>query len=161
MTQRKTKAKPKTAIEKRDASLGKTVKKKTVRRSKTTKSDTLKKKLLESLEASLGIVTDGCKIANVARSTYYDYYNTDPEFKNHVDSISEMAIDFAESKLHNLINEGNPASTIFYLKTKGKQRGYVERQEIHAHVKSYEQGEWDGKETPEAYLQRTLSQTTK
>ena len=35
-----------------------------------------------------------------------------------------------ESHLHKLIRDGNPAATIFFLKTKGKNRGYVERQEI-------------------------------
>jgi len=28
------------------------------------------------------------------------------------------------------VKEGNPAATIFFLKTKGKKRGYIERQEI-------------------------------
>jgi len=32
--------------------------------------------------------------------------------------------------LHKQIGEGNTSATIFYLKTKGKNRGYVERQEI-------------------------------
>jgi len=39
-------------------------------------------------------------------------------------------LDFAEHHLHKLISQGNPAATIFLLKTKGKGRGYVERQEI-------------------------------
>jgi hypothetical protein len=38
-----------------------------------------------------------------------------------------MTIDFAESQLHKQIKEGSTAATIFFLKTKGKQRGYVER----------------------------------
>jgi hypothetical protein len=32
--------------------------------------------------------------------------------------------------LFKLIKEGNVAATIFYLKTQGKQRGYIERQEV-------------------------------
>jgi hypothetical protein len=47
-----------------------------------------------------------------------------------VEELSEVAIDFAESHLHKLIKDGNPAATIFFLKTKGKGRGYIERQEI-------------------------------
>ena len=43
-----------------------------------------------------------------------------------------MAIDFAESQLHKQIRDGNSTATIFFLKTKGKKRGYVERQEIEA-----------------------------
>ena len=39
-------------------------------------------------------------------------------------------MDFAETHLHKLIQEGNPAATIFFLKTKGKRRGYVETQDI-------------------------------
>ena len=42
-------------------------------------------------------------------------------------------MDFAESHLYKLVKEGNPAATIFFLKTKGKARGYVERQEVEIH----------------------------
>jgi hypothetical protein len=89
-----------------------------------------KKRLLEALEESLGVVTDACKIADVSRSAFYGYYNDDAEFKAAVDSIDDMAIDFAESQLHNQIKDGVPVSTIFYLKTRGKKRGYVEKQEV-------------------------------
>jgi len=54
----------------------------------------------------------------------------DEEYKQAVQELGDVALDFAESKLHKLIDQGNPAATIFYLKTKGKERGYVERQEI-------------------------------
>lgn len=96
---------------------------------KPTKSDILKKKLVEALEASLGVVTSACKIAEVNRSTFYEWYKNDEEFAKQVDSIGDIAIDFAESQLHKQIKEGNSTSTIFYLKTKGKKRGYVERTE--------------------------------
>jgi|9_EtaG_2_1085328.scaffolds.fasta_scaffold16814_2 hypothetical protein len=86
-----------------------------------------KKKILEALEKSLGIVTTACKIAGVHRSTYYEYYNTDEEFKKECDDMSNIVLDFAESQLHKQIKDGNPSSTIFYLKTKGKNRGYYEK----------------------------------
>jgi hypothetical protein len=93
-------------------------------------SDILKKRLLEALEKSLGIVTSACKKAKVARSTYYEYLHNDPDFKAEVESIQDMALDFAETKLMQSINNGSDTATIFYLKTKGKKRGYVERQEL-------------------------------
>ena len=97
---------------------------------KPTRSDILKKKLVKALEKSLGVVTTACKNVDVARSTFYDWYNADEVFKKEVDSIGDIAIDFAESQLHKQIQDGNPTSTIFYLKCKAKKRGYVERTEI-------------------------------
>ena len=94
------------------------------------KSDTIKEKLIEALEKSLGVVTTACKNVNLHRSTYYDWYNKDEEFKNKVDSIQNVALDFAESQLHKQIQEGSTSATIFYLKTKGKIRGYQENQSI-------------------------------
>ena len=94
------------------------------------KSDTKKDRLIEALERSLGVVTTACKQANVARSTYYKWMEEDKEFKRKADDIANIAIDFAESQLHKQIRDGNTSATIFYLKTKGKSRGYIERQEI-------------------------------
>ena len=95
-----------------------------------TKSDILKKELLAALEKSLGIVTTACKACQVARSTFYDWYNNDLEFKASVDDVGEVSLDFAESKLLEQISANNSTATIFYLKTKGKKRGYVERSEV-------------------------------
>lgn len=94
------------------------------------KTDILKKQLLKALEKSLGIVTTACKNVGIHRSTYYDWYNRDLEFKKQVDEINEVALDFGESKLFEQIADNIPSSTMFFLKCKGKKRGYVERQEI-------------------------------
>ena len=94
------------------------------------KTDILKSKLLEALEEYPGIISTSCKAIGINRSTYYDWIQKDEEFKKAVDEIQDVAIDFVESKLFQQIDEGNPTSTIFYLKTKAKKRGYVERQEI-------------------------------
>ena len=97
---------------------------------KHTKSDTRKKAIVKAMEKTLGIVTTACKTVGIARSTFYEWYSDDEAFRKEIDSIDDMALDFAESELHKQIKGGIPASTIFYLKTKGKRRGYIERTEI-------------------------------
>tara|TARA_R110000787_G_scaffold9948_3_gene34317 strand:+ start:239 stop:598 length:360 start_codon:yes stop_codon:yes gene_type:complete len=89
-----------------------------------------KESLLKSLEQSLGVVTVACREADIPRSTYYKWLKEDEVFAAEVSDIENVALDFAESKLHKQISDNNTSATIFYLKTKGKNRGYVERQEI-------------------------------
>lgn len=96
----------------------------------TTKTDIQKKAMIEALEKSLGIVTTACKQVGIHRSTHYEWYKTDDKYKQEVDDISDVTLDFAESQLHKQINEGNTSATIFFLKTKGKKRGYIEKNEI-------------------------------
>tara|TARA_Y100000401_G_scaffold32952_1_gene24340 strand:- start:1833 stop:2183 length:351 start_codon:yes stop_codon:yes gene_type:complete len=89
-----------------------------------------KEAMLQALENSLGVVTVACKSANIPRSTYYKWLKEDKEFADQVKEIENIALDFAESQLHSQIKNGNTPATIFYLKTKGKKRGYIEKQEL-------------------------------
>lgn len=86
--------------------------------------------MIEALTKSLGIVTTACKTVNISRQTHYEWYKKDLEYKKSVDDIADIALDFAESKLHKQIDDGDTTATIFYLKTKGKKRGYIERTEF-------------------------------
>jgi hypothetical protein len=112
-----------------------------------TSGDILKKRMLAALEKTLGIVTKAADIAGIDRATHYKWLDSDPDYKAAVESIADMALDFAESKLHEMIDgpmkevltdEGIqqvkdspvPSAVIFYLKTKGKKRGYIERTEV-------------------------------
>lgn len=95
--------------------------------SRTEKS---KKALIEALEKSLGVVTTACKIVGVDRGTFYNYLKDDEDFAKKVQEIENVTLDFVESQLHKQIKENSTAATIFFLKTKGKKRGYIERQEI-------------------------------
>lgn len=88
-----------------------------------------KKRLLDALEKSFGVVSDACRDADVSRQTFYNYCNDDPAFKAAVDEMQEVALDFVESALYKQVKEGIPSSTIFYLKTRGRKRGYIERTE--------------------------------
>lgn len=119
------------------------------------KMDDIKTKVLIELEKHKGIVTSACASMSLARSTFYSWLQNDPEFKAAVDEVQEVAIDFVESKLMEKINgvtmlgkagseDEDPTYTlppsdtaiIFYLKTKGKKRGYVERTEVDATIKT-------------------------
>lgn len=101
-----------------------------------TKTDILKRNLLKALEKSLGVVTTACKHCDCSRETFYKYLREDKDFKDKVEDISNIALDFAESQLHKQIKAGVTSATIFYLKTKGKSRGYVERVEQDLNVKA-------------------------
>jgi len=115
--------------------------------------DSNKKVLLVALEKSLGVVATACKAAGIARSSYYRWMQEDAAFKAAVEELTEVSLDFGESQLHKLMNgyhlpdvkvffnkedPDNPivlpiqkhfgpdaAAVIFFLKTKGKKRGYV------------------------------------
>jgi len=92
-------------------------------------SDKDKEKFLELLAKNAGNISRACTAMKCSRMAYYDWYKNDESFKFVVDEIQESLIDNAESQLQKLINEGNPVSILFFLKTKAKSRGYIERQE--------------------------------
>ncbi len=89
-----------------------------------------KAKLLEYLRETSGIVAYACEKAGISRVTYYNWYKEDPEFALKADDVQELQIDFAEASLLKKIKNEDTTAIIFYLKTKGKDRGYSERREI-------------------------------
>ena len=99
-------------------------------------SDTYKRKkqLLFYLKQSLGVVTTACDAAGIARSNHYHWYEHDQAYQHSVDEINNTALDFVESKLYESIKKGTPACIIFYLKTKGKSRGYGYSKKINSAV---------------------------
>lgn len=89
-----------------------------------------KEKFLEVFANNLGNVQDSCKAAGIARKTFYNWRDSDEDFAQAVEEIQEGLIDLAESKLLENIKSGKTNEILFYLRTKGKYRGYIERQEI-------------------------------
>lgn len=90
----------------------------------------LKKAMLEALERHLAIITPACKELGISRDTHYRWLKEDKDYKKAVKELETVALDFAESALHQQIKKGNPLSTMFYLKCRGKKRGYIEQQEV-------------------------------
>ena len=91
---------------------------------------TLKKAMIQALEKPMGVVSTAATMAGINRSTHYEWLKTDSEYKQKVDDLENLMLDFAETNLHQQIQEGNTTATIFLLKTRGRKRGYIERQNI-------------------------------
>lgn len=88
-----------------------------------------KKAMLAYLRDELASITIACDKTGISRETHYFWFKTDKDYAKAVVEVAERELDFAESELKKLIKDGNPQVIMFYLKTKGRKRGYVERQE--------------------------------
>lgn len=94
------------------------------------KPDNFKEKMIQALELNLGNVTLSCKAMGIARDTHYRWMREDKEYRKAVKDMENAALDFAESSLLKQIAKGNPLATIFFLKCKGKKRGYIEQNNL-------------------------------
>tara|TARA_R110002020_G_scaffold100467_1_gene237480 strand:- start:2531 stop:2884 length:354 start_codon:yes stop_codon:yes gene_type:complete len=89
-----------------------------------------KRQMITAMEQNLCIVTKAAFEVGITRKTHYDWMRKDKKYKEAVDELQNATLDHVESKLHELIDDLNVPSVLFYMKTKGKQRGYIERSEI-------------------------------
>ena len=76
---------------------------------------------------SKGILAQAARVLGCTRSTIGNYIENFATVKAAFEEANETMIDFAESKLFKNIDSGDTTSIIFFLKTKAKSRGYVER----------------------------------
>jgi len=97
---------------------------------RTTKTTLKKEQFLEVLEKKMGIVSQATKAMGLDRTTPYRWMREDEDFKDAVSEVQNVVLDFAEGKLYELVQDKNPTAVIFLLKTKGKNRDYIERTEI-------------------------------
>ncbi len=96
------------------------------------------KKFLKVYEGSLGNVAYACSQIKMSRNNYYLWKQNNEEFAKAVNEIDESTLDYAESKLMESIQEKNLTAIIFYLKTKGKKRGYVEEVDNNVTINAFE-----------------------
>jgi hypothetical protein len=98
--------------------------------------DLKKQSFIEAYQKSFGNVSQSCKASGISRQTFYNWKEEDSEFLSEIVNVEpeEVFIDFAENALAKKISEGDTTAIIFALKTKGKKRGYVERQEFNHQV---------------------------
>lgn len=88
-----------------------------------------KSKVLEALHKSLGNITKACKAGGINRQTFYNWLKNDPDFAAEVEQVKEEEGDFVENALRSRIEKGDTSAIIFVLKTKYRDRGYVEKTE--------------------------------
>jgi hypothetical protein len=103
--------------------------------------------MLQALRENNGVVLLALKKVGVHRNEHDDWLKNDPDYREVYNCIQEDQIDWVKTKMLERIDGARyevmtehgiqvlrdapcKASSIFYLKTKGKSRGYVERQEI-------------------------------
>ena len=83
-----------------------------------------KEKMLVALQTTYGIITSACNTVGIDRATHYEWLKTDKSYKSKVENIAEEQLDFVETELIRKIKFGETNCVLFYLKTKGKKRGY-------------------------------------
>lgn len=89
-----------------------------------------KERFLTEFRKRLGLIMDTCNAMGIAHSTFSAWCREDKEFHEKVLLEGENTLDVVEKALLKKIVEGDTASIIFYLKTKGKSRGFSQRLEV-------------------------------
>lgn len=89
-----------------------------------------KAKVIKSFIENDTNVSKTCRACNISRKTFYLWKEQDEEFASLVDDCEEAITDEIEGLLRERVRELDTTAIIFYLKTKGKKRGYTEKKEV-------------------------------
>ncbi len=88
------------------------------------------KRIIKALKETNGLLTMAAAKSGIGYRTVCRYVAEFPSVKEAAQDAKEAMLDFAEGKLYMKIKDGDNTAIIFYLKTQGKARGYIERQEF-------------------------------
>ena len=83
----------------------------------------------KAIVMAFGNLSTAAKSLQVERATLYNWIEQEG-LNEAVQEGRNRRLDFAESMLDKGMKDGNMTAIIFYLKTQGKSRGYIERQEV-------------------------------
>jgi hypothetical protein len=86
--------------------------------------------IIKAITDAKGNLTLAAKSLGCSRTTIHRYVNQYATVRAVYEEMNETAIDFVENRLMKAIDEGNITAIIFFLKTKARHRGYVERHEV-------------------------------
>lgn len=94
----------------------------------------VKADLIAALEKYQGLVYLTASVLKVSAQTIYNYAERYPEVKQKIKELKGQRLDKAELVLWNEVNSGNTQALMFFLRTQGKDRGYVERTEVNENI---------------------------
>ena len=86
--------------------------------------------ILRALELNAGVLSETAKMLRTSYSRLKEFIDSNPALKQAADDVLEVKKDMAESELNKHIRKGNLTAIIFFLKTRAKDRGYVESMDI-------------------------------
>jgi len=87
-------------------------------------------RIIKALKETNGLLTMAAAKSGIGYRTVCRYVAEFPSVKEAAQDAKEAMLDFAEGKLYTKIKDGDNTAIIFYLKTQGKARGYIERHEV-------------------------------
>lgn len=95
-------------------------------------------KIIQIYEKKGCNITATCTALGISRKTFYEWKEKKKKLAEGLEAAEEAIIDFAESKLVEHINNDDVQALIFFLRTKGKKRGYVEKTESDVNINQFE-----------------------
>lgn len=95
-------------------------------------------KIIQIYEKKGCNITATCTALGISRKTFYEWKEKKKKLAEGLEAAEESIIDFAESKLVEHINNDDVQALIFFLRTKGKKRGYVEKTETDVNINAFE-----------------------
>lgn len=85
--------------------------------------------IIAAIYKANGLIAPAARILKCSRETIYAR-RAEPAIADAITMARYYALDEAEEALHDLVEAREPAAVFFMLKTLGKSRGYIERQEV-------------------------------
>ena len=85
---------------------------------------------IDAIQAAGGNKTTVARSLMVSRATVYNWIKDHPEIAQAFQDERERRLDVGESSLDAAVERGEAWAVCFLLKTQGKDRGYIERQEV-------------------------------
>ncbi|MEM9043422.1 MAG: helix-turn-helix domain-containing protein [Pseudomonadota bacterium] len=86
--------------------------------------------MIAALRQARGIKAAAARILNCSRNTVDKYIAENPDVMSAAREVDQETLDDVEGKLLKLLDKEDPKAIFFYLRHKGKSRGYTTGQEI-------------------------------
>lgn len=86
--------------------------------------------IADAIIAAGGFISRASEMLNMHYTTVHGRIQKVPALRNLVDHINEKMLDYGELELMKAMKRGESWAICFFLKCKGKNRGYIEKQTV-------------------------------